>query len=272
VTRISDDFTVEELVRPSRRFAVELANPGDVAVARAAMGEAARAIGAVSHPEEPEDSYVSFVSAVYMTDTGAWFFADAKDLDAYPEVANTLLAAIVEATNRPELSDAVLQWTDREPPLDTAFMPEETALSLPPGFPLPPGCRIAGTKLVASRSIWYRAEWDLHGDGSATDVATDYYRALEDDGWQIRESFTKNHAPGMSSRQWTMTHEVGEGWVAVAGVHDVAAFPGVDDVAAFAAQEAVDSDDPEWSRRFAAGDAWFANMELRPGTSGWKPY
>jgi hypothetical protein len=87
---------------------------------------------------------------------------------------------------------------------------------------------------------------------------------FEINGWRVGE-FTKisENARGMSWVGWTMTKRVAEGEVSVGGVQDAAAV---------AAEGPVDADDREWSHRFATGDAWIANIQLRPGTSGWKPY
>lgn len=253
----------ERLSDETLRFALELVNPRDVNVAVDAMRAAARAMEKIRHPDEPEDAFVNYISRVYETEEGAWFYVDVKDHYAFPDECSALLRGAIEALDTPELSDAVLKWTDRQPPPVESSLPKETRITLPPGFALPQGARVWRTRLSAKPSTWSWAMWQMQGDGDLEPLVEEYREELVRAGWDLGEIEPGSLDDGLSFVRWTVANETASGKVVMGSVSDSDAYE--------LKGQPLDEEERAWGLRFAAGHAWFAEIEFVPTESDWRP-
>ncbi len=259
---VADDFTADALM-DGRRAAVELVC-GDVDVAERAMTNATRALEAVRHPEEPEDAFVNFVSRVYRTDVGAWFWFDAKDIAIWPEEASAIIEAITSAAG----ADGLVQWTDREPPPPSRRrerLDRELAIALPDRFPLPPGAVPVATRFYGYPEEWEAAHWSFYVPGDAPIASGQLFAALADAGYEQGEFQHPSEwrIVGVSEVHWSIRSDACEGDVRVGAVLATEAFR------EFSVRQ---YEEFAWMEDFANGDGWQLWIVLRPGSNGWRPY
>lgn len=97
-----------------------------------------KALGTVAHPEEPEDPFISYCSQIAQVgQTGAKFWFDGNDLEAYPEVVADLAAAIGEVIDSQGLEPSSVTLCREELTFPPAPSPPAPFV-LPTDFPLPP--------------------------------------------------------------------------------------------------------------------------------------
>jgi hypothetical protein len=259
------------LTDETHSFALELVNPGDVEAAVKAMNAAARGMARVRHPEEPTEQFANMISRVYETEDSAWFDVDVKDHYAFPVQCKLLVRAAIRATDKPELADAILKWTDRRPPpppFRGRDLPRETPVHLPPGFELPDGAKVARTRLSGYEAKWRWASWDVLAKGNVVSAAQAYRDVLRANGWHVGDwDDSKAEAlrdMGLEGGSWGVTGEDATGHVSAMGVVDWTTYG--------KGKRPSDSEDPELVELFKRGEAWHVYIEFTPTASGWKPY
>lgn len=75
-------------------------------------------MGAIPHPEEPDDPLPSYVSAVEVTDDGARLTIDFADAEAYDGLLERVLDAVLEGLLRAGVDGGLLTYPSE--PLDPA--------------------------------------------------------------------------------------------------------------------------------------------------------
>jgi hypothetical protein len=217
----------------------------------------------IRHPEEPTEAFVNFISRVYETEDGAWFYADVKDHDAFPDECRALVTAAIRAVDRPELTEAVLKWTDRVPPPVEESLAKETPIHLPPGFSLPEGARVWRTRFSAKPSSWRWAMWQMQGDEDFHPLVDAYRAQLSVAGWQLGEVETGEREDGLTFVRWTVTNATAGGKIVMGYVSNPGAYT--------PRGKPRDEEERAWGDRFAAGHGWLAEIEFTPTDSGWRP-
>jgi hypothetical protein len=103
------------------------------------LRSACRAVGAIPHPEEPDDPLPSYMSAPEPTGDGARCTIDMADAEAYEGLLERVLQAVLEGLAAEGVAEGLLTHPMTEPaavPTPTAAPPAETPTSQ---LPLPDG-------------------------------------------------------------------------------------------------------------------------------------
>ena len=131
---------------------------------------------AVRHPEEPDEAYLPFASGVYETDDGAAFWADTKDVSAYPEVAAALGAAVAAGAAESTCDGTLI--ARRKLPQQS-----HTAAVLPGWFPMPPEFVREDEQPIVGvgRTVFFKC-WTLF---SPDELLAFYRDALEPAGFAL---------------------------------------------------------------------------------------
>jgi hypothetical protein len=103
----------------------------DRAKAVAALQRGRDRVLEVGHPQEPAEPFLPFASQVTQTEGGAAFWADTKDLSAYPDIAAVVAAAVARGVTEVDCDGALIARRTTE-------QPTRTEAVLPAWFPMPP--------------------------------------------------------------------------------------------------------------------------------------
>lgn len=89
--------TLERLSATTGAMRFELRDAVDAESAQAAMRDARRRVLAIRHPEEPDEPFASYASAVDERDGVITFVVDMADAEAYEGTVDAALDAVVSA-------------------------------------------------------------------------------------------------------------------------------------------------------------------------------